>query len=120
MKAYRHVVLSPSELATLENGYKNGSKFHFRIRCHSLILSSQGLKVTEIASFYKKDEETIRKWMNKWASQGLSGLMIAKGRGKKPALRECVKETVTLVKKNSRATSEVVEHSGRPEYSIGD
>ena len=101
MKPYRHVNLSASELTTLENGYKNGAKPHFRARCHGLILSSQGLKITEIASLYNKDEETIRNWMNNWESKGISGLFIAKGRGQKPALSVSTEETVAMVKKKS-------------------
>lgn len=101
MKPYRYIKLSPNELAILENGHKTGAKSHFRIRCHSLILSSQGLKVTEIAALYQKDEETIRNWMNKWESEGLSGLFISKGRGRKPALLTSSEKTVALVKKKS-------------------
>ena len=102
MKPYRHVLLSAVELQTLEEGHRNGKRPHFRVRCHSLILSHKGMKVSEIASLYEKHEETVRSWMDKWESKGIVGLFIAKGQGRKPILRVADEGVVELVKKKSR------------------
>jgi transposase len=102
MKPYRYVSLSPSELETLEEGHRNGHRPHFRVRCHSLILSHRGMKVEEIATLYEKHEETIRTWMTNWETKGIAGLFIAKGQGKKPVLRVEDEVAVELVKKKSR------------------
>ena len=101
MKPYRYIALSAAELETLENGYKNGKKFHFRTRCHSLLLSHRGFKVVEIATLLKKDECTVRRWMDNWEHKGIVGLFLGKGRGKKPALVATEAHVVELVKKKS-------------------
>lgn len=102
MKPYRYVILSPDELRTLEEGQRNGKQSHFRVRCHSLILSHRGMKVQEIALVYEKHEDTVRGWMDKWESKGIVGLFIAKGQGRKPILRTTDEEVVDLVKKKSK------------------
>ena len=104
MKPYRYIKLSEAEEAVLSEGYKFGGKSHFRIRCHSLLLSHQGYRIEQIASIQNKRLETVRDWMNDWELQGIKGLEIQKGRGRKPALSLCALETVELVKKKLKNT----------------
>ena len=102
MKPYRHIKLSEAEYDLLEDGFKNGKKSHFRTRCHSILLSHEGMRVEGISSLYKKRTETIRDWMNDWSARGIEGLMIQQGRGRKGALNVRVPQTVELVKKKSK------------------
>lgn len=101
MKPYRFTKLEGNDKAMLSDGYNNGKKSHFRIRCHAILLSDEGWRVEEIASLYKKRLETIRDWMNDWDSKGIMGLMIEKGRGRKAALKLSNIETIDMVKKKS-------------------
>lgn len=78
--------LTEEEIQTLLEGYQNSQKAHFRNRCHSILLSSEGYKVSEIAAFYKVRTRTIYTWFNRWESNGILGLILQKGRGVKAKL----------------------------------
>jgi len=99
MKPYRHIELSETEKCLLEDGFKNGNKSHFRTRCHAILLSSEGMRIDAISSLYKKRMETIRDWMNDWTTDGIKGLMIQQGRGRKATLNVGNITTVAIVKK---------------------
>jgi transposase len=101
MKPYRYVHLSDLEKETLEECYKNHEKSHVRIRSQSLLLSNVGWKKHEIAELHQKLPDTIRDWLNNWECKGISGVMIAKGRGRKSILSLTNPEEVALVKKKS-------------------
>lgn len=94
----RILKLSASEKATLEAGYKNSIKSHFRNRCHSILLSYEGYSVSEIAKLYKVRTRTIYTWFNRWEEMGLVGLMILKGRGVKAKLDELSSVQIEQVK----------------------
>ena len=90
--------LSDAEKITLEEGYRNHKKPHFRNRCKSLLMSNEGYSVPEIARFFKTRTRTIYEWFNRWETKGLVGLMIHPGRGGVAALDNCNVEDVTLIK----------------------
>ncbi len=82
----RNIKLIDSEITELENAYRNGSKSHFRDRCKSILMSNDGYKVSEIASFFKVRTRTIYSWFNNWEKAGVTGLGIQSGRGPKAVL----------------------------------
>jgi transposase len=86
MQPNRYIHLSPEEIETLEEGVKHHLKFHFRTRCECLLLSHQGYKVVEIAKLLEVRTHTVRFWMDNWEQQGIVGLQIRPGRGRKLAL----------------------------------
>lgn len=90
--------LQAEEKQTLEQGYKHSKKPHFRNRCHSLLLSEEGYKVSQIAKLYKVRTRTIYTWFNRWESHGIAGLMILPGRGIKAKLDELSPEQIEEVK----------------------
>lgn len=103
MQANRYVKLSPEEGQTLEEGVKNHTKSYFRMRCEALLLSNRSYKVEQIADLFQVRTHTVRSWMNGWEKQGIVGLQIGKGRGRKPAISlvdsslvEAIKEQVGL------------------------
>ena len=95
----RYITLTEEEQTTLEQGYRNHGKHHFRQRCHSLLLSGRGIQVKEIAALYGVRTRTVYSWMDRWEQMGLSGLQIQPGRGLKAALRVEDAGLVTLKKK---------------------
>ncbi len=89
--------LTQEEKQTLEEGYRNSSKAHFRNRCHSILMSYEGYKVKEIARIYKVRTRTIYTWFDNWEAHGISGLIMAKGRGVKAKLDQlCEQQEHTL------------------------
>jgi len=96
----RKVKLTRSEALTLEEGYKNYRKAHFRLRCHALILSNEGMSVKDIAVITKTRTRTIYTWMNRWNEKGIMGLGILSGRGIKATLCDDDEGLINLLKKS--------------------
>lgn len=90
--------LTEEEKQTLTEGYLNSQKAHFRNRCHSILLSSEGYKVSEIAALYKVRTRTVYTWFNRWELNGILGLILRKGRGVKAKLDHLSEEEIEIVK----------------------
>ncbi|NET80416.1 helix-turn-helix domain-containing protein [Okeania sp. SIO1F9] len=95
----RKIQLTDTEKKTLEEGYKNHPKAHFRLRCHTLLLSSEGMTVQELMKITKTRSRTIYTWMDRWEKMGVIGLTILQGRGIKSKLSAKDEGLITLVKK---------------------
>ena len=78
--------LTEEDKESLINGYKNGTTHNFRIRCQCILLSSQGKSVSELKKTFTISHLTIYNWFNRWESEGLEGLKIRPGRGRKRKL----------------------------------
>lgn len=96
----RKIKLTKSEKETLLEGYKNHPKAHFRLRCHTLLLSSEGMTVQELMKITKTRSRTIYTWMDRWETMGIIGLTILQGRGVKAKLSDKDESLITLVKKS--------------------
>ena len=103
MSIYRYINLTDSALSELTKGYENGTKHHFRERCHAIILSHRGYIIPKIAILLEKRCDTISTWFNNWEQCGLVGLQISSGRGLKPTLKLVDESLVALVKKKVNA-----------------
>ena len=102
MKKWRYISLTESDYSLVKQGYQEGTKHHYRERCHAILLSHQQYKVKDIASMFNKKEDTIRHWFNQWEFHGLKGLEIQSGRGLKPKLNIENIALVDFVKKKSK------------------
>ena len=98
----RYIKLTKLEEQTLEEGYKNHSKFHVRQRFHALLLSHEGMPISQIKQIIKTRSRTIYTWMDKWEAKGLVGLMIVPGRGVKSKLSVQNIDLVERIKKNKK------------------
>lgn len=102
MKKWRYISLTTSDYCSVELGYQEGKKHHYRERCHAILLSHHQYKIKDIASLFNKKEDTIRTWFNQWEFHGLKGLGIQSGRGLKAKLSVKNIELVDFVKKKSK------------------
>ena len=98
----RYTKLTKTEEETLQEGYKKHPKGHFRLRCHALLLSNEGMPVKDITRITKTRTRTIYTWMDRWAAKGIMGLSILSGRGIKATLSNKDEALITLVKKKSK------------------
>ena len=108
----RFITLTEPEIATLQEGHKNGSQFQFRNRCFCLILSSQGKTVSELAQFFDISRITIYSWFDAWEQSGITGLMNRRGQGRKPILSlqnpQHVEKVKALIAGNPQSVKSVV------------
>lgn len=86
--------LTEKEIKELATQYKNGTKHHFRIRCQGILLSNEGLSVSEIAARLSKDVDTIYSWIHRYTTGGLDALKNRKGQGQKATLGNLTKDQI--------------------------
>lgn len=94
--------LNTEEKATLEEGYRNHAKYHFRNRCKSILMSDDGVSVPEIARFFKTRSRTVYTWFNRWETVGVAGLMILPGRGRTAVLNGCDADEIGMIEEAVR------------------
>ena len=103
--------LTADQEQELKIGYKYGSSHDFRIRCQSILLSTQGKSVSELRDLLQVSVQSIYSWFNRWESEGISGLKIRPGRGRKRKLdidntdhRQAVK---SALKRENRSAKQI-------------
>lgn len=95
----RYITLTKLEQETLQEGFKNHCSKDFRIGCQAMFLSSQGWQVKQLAIIYQVRSRTIYTWMDRWEQEGICGLMIRNGRGRKALLSLDDHSLVDCIKK---------------------
>lgn len=89
--------LTAEENRDLADGYKNGKKHHFRIRCQGILMSNSNLSVAQIANRLKKDKDTIYTWLKNYETFGIQGLQNKSGQGVKAPLDNITKQEVEIL-----------------------
>ena len=66
--------LTPEQRELLEHTMRTDTSFRARTRAHSLLLSSQGKTITDIAQTYQVHRVTVSAWITNWEVSGVQGL----------------------------------------------
>lgn len=90
----KHVILTDDEKKALERGYKQGSNPVFRRHCEAILMNASGKSIKAISGHFSLRVHTVGLWLQKWQALGIEGLKLAKGRGRKPKIRDA--DTVVL------------------------
>ena len=88
----RYIELDAAMNKRLRKIRKTDSRHRVRDRAHSILLSSQGMKMEEIAAIFSVDRDTISEWFNRWESQGVDGLYDRPHSGRPPSLDKVKKK----------------------------
>lgn len=94
MRAKRYIKLEPSEIITLEEGYKNISHHQFKSRCHCLLLSNEGYDMANLSKIFGVTQPSITHWFDSWEQKGIVGLQNKKGQGPKFILTQSDEATI--------------------------
>jgi len=78
--------LSEAQKSALQKGYSHGKSPIFRRKCHCILLSHHGKVVKELSLIFRISERSIRLWLCQWEQEGIDGLRLKPGRGRKPKL----------------------------------
>jgi len=104
----KFISLSDSDRSLLEKGYKQGNSHIFRRKSQAILFSDKGQSVAEIARFYSVRTRTVYTWFNEWEKDGIQGLKLKPGRGRKPKLSsENEAKVKELVENNPRNISKL-------------
>ena len=80
-----------------------------RIRAHTILLSSQGTTVDEIAQIYQAHRNSVSSWIDKWEVFGAEGLYDQPRSGSPPKLNEKEQEVAKdLIKAHPHAPKRVL------------
>lgn len=88
MPARLKLVLTPPQRQTLEQMRDHHPKAYAREHAAALLKISDGWSATEVAAkglLKPRTQETVGLWVKAYQTQGLVGLFIRPGRGRKPA-----------------------------------
>ena len=104
--------LTDEQISLLEKGYKRGQSHLTRRKCQAILLSSTGKSADELALFFEVTEQSVYNWYKAWESEGIKGLELKPGRGRKPKLTDenlaQVKRIKTLVENDPQNLKNVV------------
>ncbi len=119
--------LTPEQRDLLDHTMRSDASFRARTRAHSLLLSSQGKTITEIAQTYQVHRVTVSSWITNWEGLGVQGLYDQPRSGRPRTLNpeeqelamqylqeepRSLKSVVDRLKKNAKT-----RESSRPETS---
>ena len=119
MARLKTVTLNAEQKSALETGLKYGSTPSFRLRCQAILLKNQNHTSLSVAQTLGCCEMSVNDWMKRYNDQGIAGLQIASGRGRKAILQSTSDlETVRrVVQKNrlkvSLAKAELTQELGK-------
>lgn len=104
--------LTAEQKQALEQGYKYGKSHDFRVRCHCILLSAGGKPIAELIELFDIGSRvTIYSWFNRWEAEGIEGLKIRTGRGRKRKLdfanQSHVKQAEQSLKQENRKINQV-------------
>ncbi len=87
MPAIKTVQLSTEQHAALEHGWRHGTTFGFRQRCQMILLKAQKRTSKEVAQQVGCCEVVVNNWRKRYEAEGIEGLKIKKGRGRRAILQ---------------------------------
>jgi transposase len=88
MGRFLKITLDDKQRAALEHGYRNGKSHALRQHCQIVLLKAQGLKSQQIASLLGCHQNSVNDWLHRYKAEGIQGLHIKPGRGRKAILSE--------------------------------
>ena len=93
MSRYRPT-LSENERQQLLDLRDHSPKPYVRERAAAILKSADGVTIMEIAAkrlLRKRDPDTVRRWLQRFSEEGIAGLTIKPGAGRKPAFSPSVR-----------------------------
>lgn len=88
MAKIKGITLTDEERAALEKAWRQGKSHEYRQRCRMVLLKGQYLRSQEVAQQVGCCEVVVNTWLKRYQEQGLAGLQIKKGRGRKAILQK--------------------------------
>lgn len=86
MPKIKTISVTSSQRTALEKGVKYGSTPSFRLRCQAILLKCENRTSISVAQELGCCEISVNDWMKRFTDQGIDGLKVAKGRGRKGIL----------------------------------
>jgi transposase len=86
MKRVNTPIFTESQRQELENLYKTSPKHVVRKNCHTMLLKADGRTSKDVGHIVGMNKVSVNSWVRRYKADGISGLMIKSGRGRKPIM----------------------------------
>jgi transposase len=111
-------MLTPVQFRELESGIRDGKSHCFRMRCHCILLKSEGRTSKDVGKITGMCHVSVNTWVRRYKAEGLQGLSTKPGRGRKPVIEDSDKDAVLFAIKANRqrlqtAKAEWEQESGK-------
>lgn len=86
------LALSEEQEHELVHAVKHAPKAYVRMKAAAILKVKRGQSMRQVALhglLHPVAEETVRKWITRYLTDGLPGLRVQPGRGRKPAFSPC-------------------------------
>lgn len=119
----RVVKINEQERKALVEGLRKSDNFGFRQRCELVLLKSECRSSKEVACILKVTTVTVRHWLNRYEKEGIDGLRIKAGRGRKPILdpdldSNTVRKAVQEERQRLKQAKLIVEQESGKQFSL--
>lgn len=123
MGKIRVINLREEQRKSLEAGLRSGKSHGFRMRCQLVLLKSEGRSSKEVAGLVKMHPISVNNWLNRFEQEGLAGLTIKAGRGRKLVLdlaqdTEKVKKAVQKERQRLSQAKLLLEQQLNKDFSL--
>ncbi|HEX6551908.1 MAG TPA: helix-turn-helix domain-containing protein [Ktedonobacteraceae bacterium] len=92
MAKARQVVLTPAQERELIWARDHHQKAYLRTKAAAILKVAAGQAMRQVAAYgllKPVKQEVVSQWIDRYESEGLPGLVVRKGRGRKPAFSPC-------------------------------
>lgn len=92
MAHQRQVSLQDAQAQELTWARKHHAKAYVRERAAAILKVAAGTSMRQVAAhglLQTRTEEAVSEWIDRYLEEGLTGLQVRKGRGRKPAFSPC-------------------------------
>jgi transposase len=87
-------ILTESQRQELDNLYKTSPKHVVRKNCHTILLKADGRTSKDVGHIVGMSDVSVNSWVRRYKAEGIAGLMIKSGRGRKPIMDKSDTESV--------------------------
>jgi transposase len=87
-----HLGLSKQQIHQLSRTRDHHEKPYMRVKAAAIlkVASGESMRAVALHGLLKPvAEETVRQWIDTYLSEGIAGLLVKPGRGRKPAFSPC-------------------------------
>lgn len=105
-------LLTETDREQLTALFKYHHSYSVRRRAHSILLSTDGFTIDEIACIYQVHRDTVRTTFDRWETKGLDGLFDGPKSGRPPKLSsDEADEVVKLLKEDPRSIKKALTNT---------
>ena len=109
------LTLTDSQRLQLMDGFRQGEKHVFRMRCRTILLKSEGLSSVSIGKQTQMTAQSVNGWIKRFETEGIKGLYTRPGQGRKPIMdcsdEDAVRKAIESDRQSVRAAKEAWQNA---------